>query len=308
MDGQGIRIADGDEAACDPWDNHAAEAVVSLETIAPFRYRSRFGDGNLNGRSYGGQILGQAMMAATLSAPDDRPAAMLQLLFLRGADPVRRITFDAQVLQDGKRFSSRHVVGHQGDGRTVLSAQATFCAAQPGPRHAAPFAASEDPDSLPDLSMIPDALMAQLRPLGPYSQHIKPSMDFRIPEIERQLSAASAGPRLRFWIRSRQPLAAGSRAQAAVFAYLSDWWLNFSSVGGHLHNLQSRAPLYLSSLNHCIWFHRAFSPDVWMHVETESPCADGGRGLSIARVHDREGAMLATSIQETLMVHPDDDA
>ena len=195
MDGQGIRIADGGAAACDPWDNQAAEALVSLETIAPFRYRSRYGDGNLNGRSYGGQILGQAMMAATLSAPEDRPAAMLQLLFLRGADPARRISFDAQVLQDGKRFSSRHVVGHQGDGRTVLSAQATFCAPQPGPRHAAPFAASEDPDSLPDLSMIPDALMAQLRPLGPYSQHIKPSMDFRIPEIDRQLSAASAGPR-----------------------------------------------------------------------------------------------------------------
>ena len=308
MGGQGIRGADGDAAACDPWDNLAAEAVVSLEAIAPFRYRSRFGDGNLNGRSYGGQILGQAMMAATLSAPEDRPAAMLQLLFLRGADPGRRITFDAQVLQDGKRFSSRHVLGHQGDGRTVLSAQATFCAAQPGPRHAAPFARSEDPDSLPDLSMIPDALMAQLRPLGPYSQHIKPSMDFRIPEIDRQLSASSAGPRLRFWIRSRQPLAPGSRAQAAVFAYLSDWWLNFSSVGGHLRDLQSRAPLYLSSLNHCIWFHRAFSPDAWMHVETESPCADGGRGLSIARVHDREGAMLATSIQETLMVHPNGDA
>ncbi len=199
-------------------------------------------------------------------------------------------------------------MGHQGDGQAVLSAQATFCAAQPGPRHAAPFAAPEDPDSLPDLAVIPDVLMAQLRPLGPYSQHIKPSMDFRIPEIERQLSAASAEPRLRFWIRSRQPLAASSRAQAAVFAYLSDWWLNFSSVGGHLRDLQSRAPLYLSSLNHCIWFHRAFSPDTWMHVETESPCADGGRGLSIARVHDRDGTMLATSIQETLMVHPDGDA
>ncbi|SEE25189.1 acyl-CoA thioesterase [Bradyrhizobium erythrophlei] len=308
MDGQGKRVEEANEAACDQWDNKAAEALVSLETIAPLRYRSRFGDGNLNGRSYGGQILGQAMMAATLSAPEDRPAAMLQLLFLRGADPTRRITFDAEVLQDGKRFSSRHIVGSQGDRRTVLSAQATFCAAQPGPRHAAPFAPPEDPESLPDLTMIPDELMAQLRPLGPYSPHIKPSMDFRIPEIERQLSAATAEPRLRFWIRCRQPLAAGSRAQAAVFAYLSDWWLNFSSVGGHLRDLQSRAPLYLSSLNHCIWFHRTFSPDAWMHVETESPCADGGRGLSIARVHDRDGSMLATSIQETLMVHPDGDA
>ncbi|WP_454634477.1 acyl-CoA thioesterase [Bradyrhizobium cenepequi] len=60
---------------------------------------------------------------------------------------------------------------------------------------------------------------------------------------------------------------------------------------------------YLSSLNHCIWFHRPFSPDDWMHVETESPCAQGGRGLSIARVHDRTGAMIATTAQETLMAH-----
>lgn len=89
---QGMSIVESNAPACDQWDNKAAEALVSLDAIAPLRYRSRFGDGNLNGRSYGGQILGQAMMAATLSAPEDRPAAMLQLLFLRGADPTRRIT------------------------------------------------------------------------------------------------------------------------------------------------------------------------------------------------------------------------
>ncbi|MBR0899166.1 thioesterase family protein [Bradyrhizobium tropiciagri] len=291
------------EEACEDWDNESIEALVSLETIGPHRYRSRFGDGNLNGRSYGGQILGQAMMAATLSAPDDRPASLLQLLFLRGSDPGQRIEFEVGVLQDGKRFSSRHVVGVQGDGRVVLDAHATFCAPQPGPQHAVSSPAlAEDPASLPELTTIPDVLMRQLRPLGAYSRDVKPCMDFRIPDIERQLSAATAQSRLRFWLKGRQPLAAGSRAQPAVFAYLSDWWLNFSSVGGHLRDLQSVDPLYLSSLNHCIWFHRAFSPDGWMHFETESPCAEGGRGLSIARIHDRNGSMLATSIQETLMV------
>jgi acyl-CoA thioesterase-2 len=163
---------------------------------------------------------------------------------------------------------------------------------------------TEDPESLPELTTIPDVLMQQLRPLGPYSRLVKPGIDFRIPNIERQLSAATAQSRLRFWLRGRHPLTAGSRAQQAVFAYLSDWWLNFSSVSGHLRNLQSMEPLYLSSLNHCIWFHRAFSPDGWMHFETESPCAEGGRGLSIARIHDRTGSMIATAVQETLMAHP----
>lgn len=293
------------DKACADWDELNIEALVALEQTGPGCYRSRFGDGNLNGRSYGGQILGQAMMAATLSAPDDRPASVLQLLFLRGADPGQPIEFKVNSLQDGKRFSSRHVVGVQGDGRVVLDAHATFCVPQAGPRHAVSLLTmTENPESLPELTTIPDGLMRQLRPLGPYSRYVKPAIDFRIPDIERQLSAATAQSRLRFWLRGRQPLAVGSRAKQAVFAYLSDWWLNFSSVGGHLRDLQSKEPLYLSSLNHCIWFHRAFSPDGWMHFDTESPCAEGGRGLSIARIHARDGSMLATSTQETLMAHP----
>src|SRR5882757_8200190 len=102
-------------SGCEAWDGTDIEALVSLETVGAHRYRSRYGDGNLNGRSYGGQVLGQAMMAASLSVPEDRPASTFQLLFLRGADPGQRIDFEVRILQDGKRFSSRQVFGYQGD-------------------------------------------------------------------------------------------------------------------------------------------------------------------------------------------------
>src|SRR5580700_10861233 len=104
---------DAVESACSAWDGVDIEALVSLEPIGHLRYRSRYGDGNLNGRSYGGQVLGQAMMAASLSAPEDRRASAFQLLFLRGADPDRRIDFEVKILQEGKRFSSRHISGFQ---------------------------------------------------------------------------------------------------------------------------------------------------------------------------------------------------
>ena len=111
------------------------------------------------------------MMAATLSAPDDRPASLLQLLFCAGADRGQPIEFEVSSLQDGKRFSSHHVVGVQGDGRVAVDAHATFCAPQPGPRHAVSSPAmAEAPESLPELTTIPDALMRQLWPLGPYSR------------------------------------------------------------------------------------------------------------------------------------------
>jgi acyl-CoA thioesterase-2 len=74
-------------SACDLWDANSIEALVSLEPVGVRRYRSRFGDANLNGRSYGGQILGQAMLAATLSVSEDRPAMVLQLLFFVAPSP-----------------------------------------------------------------------------------------------------------------------------------------------------------------------------------------------------------------------------
>ena len=140
---------------------------MSLEPVDVLRYRSRFGDANLNGRSYGGQILGQAMMAATLSVPEDRPATVLQLLFLRGANPGQRIEFEVKALQEGKRFSSRLILGFQSDGRTVLGAHATFCAPLLGPKHAGASMATENPESLPELRRLPASLMKHLRPLGP---------------------------------------------------------------------------------------------------------------------------------------------
>ena len=82
---------------------------------------------------------------------------------------------------------------------------------------------------------------------------------------------------------------------------MSDWWLNFSSVASHVRDMRTDEQLYISSLNHNIWFHRRFDADEWMLFESESPCAANGRGLSIARVRDVHGNMLATLTQESLM-------
>ena len=88
---------------------------------------------------------------------------------------------------------------------------------------------------------------------------------------------------------------------AAAFAYLSDWWLNFPASGGYIDALDGTPGLYIASLNHAIWLHRPFRADEWLHVESISPAAAGGRGLSVARVHDRAGRLVASATQECLM-------
>ena len=284
------------------WNDTDLPSLLTLDELGPWRYASRFGDANLNGRAYGGQVLGQALMAACRTVGPGRGATMLQFLFLQGTDPAQPVEFEVTPLQDGKRFSSRHVSGRQGD-RRVLDANVTFADELAAPAHGAPSSAREDPDELPAVLAVPQAWHESIRRLGGYSAHGKPSLDFRVPELAEQLDPAKAQPRLRFWLKVRKALPAEPHMQAAAFAYLSDWWLNFSSLGVHMRELRGERRLYISSLNHAITFHRPCVADAWLHFDSRSPGAAAGRGLSIAAVHDREGRLVATASQECLMAY-----
>jgi acyl-CoA thioesterase-2 len=288
------------------WDEQDIEALLELAPGgAPGQWRSRFGDANLNGRSYGGQLLGQAMSAALMDLPAGRAPTMMQFLFMQGAMPNEALDFTVTPLQEGKRFSSRHVSATQG-GRAVLDTQVTCALPLDAPEHADPTPAprGEHPLDLPRFDDIPLPLREDIKRLGGYSDDHKPSIDFRIPDAGTQLAAATAQPRLRFWMKARPRLAATTRVQAAAFAYMSDWWLNFSSLGLHLRDIGSRK-LYISSLNHAIWLHRMPRADDWLHVETTSPCAASGRGLCMARFHDLQGRFVASATQECLMAYAD---
>lgn len=289
------------------WDELHIEQVLSLHRTGEGRWRSRHGDPNMNGRSYGGQLLGQAMMAALMDAPADRAPSMMQFLFLQGAIPDEPIDFEVEVLQQGKRFSSRRVSGSQaGSGRTVLDAQVTLALPLESPEHGQSSSAppGERPEDLPQLADVPQEILDNIRRLGGYSEDRKPSIEFRIPDVVRQLTPETAQPRFRFWMRAVRPLPDDPKVRAAAFAYMSDWWVNFSGLAAHLAVARERK-FYISSLNHAIWLHRPVRPDDWLHVETRSPSAANGRALSIARIHDAAGRLVASATQESLMAFAD---
>lgn len=289
-----------------PWNERNIEHLLALTEIEPGCWRTRHGDANLNGRSYGGQLLAQALMAGMMDVPAERVATMMQFLFLQGAMPQESLDLRVTSLQEGKRFSSRHVRASQGNGRVVLDAQVTCALALEAPSHASPSSApaGERPEDLAQLRDVDPALLRGIGRLGGYSEDHKPSIEFRIPDPRRQLSPATMDGRFRFWMRPAHGLPDDPRLHAAAFAYQSDWWVNFSALGLHLREMGERR-LYIASLNHAIWLHRPFRADQWLHVETASPASASGRGLSIAAVHDREGRLLATVTQECLIAYAD---
>ncbi|MDB5731471.1 MAG: hypothetical protein JWQ03_1366 [Variovorax sp.] len=291
-----------------PWDPRDLEALLRLRTLGPSSFRSCYASPNARGTVYGGQLLAHALMAASMTVPPDRDATALQFMFLQSASPDRAIDFEVATLQDGKRFASRHVRGTQEGGgagtgrRVVLDAQATFATPLPGPAHATPSRAGDvDPQTLLRMEdMSAETADAIWRTLGyPLDS---PALDLRVGEPARELGLSSPTAALRFWLRTRDRLPDEPMLQTAAFAYLSDWWLNFASVGIHVPQLQrDGARLHVASLNHAIWFHRPLRADQWLHFDVQSPSAGRGRGLSIATVHDIEGALVASVTQENLM-------
>jgi acyl-CoA thioesterase-2 len=288
------------------WDGRDLMELLDLEPLGGSRFRSRFAEANEHGRTYGGQLLAHAIMVAARTVPNGRSPASLQFLFLQGAMNDRPIEYQVTALQEGKRFSARNVRGEQAGGRFVCDAQVTFALPLEAPEHTTPLVredwAAIEPESLPRLIDLPAELGANIERVLGYQFRESTVIDLRLPDrIDDALSPAPA-PRLRVWIRLRRALPSDPFLHAAAFAYLSDWWLNFTSCGSHLPDLVAAGRrLYVASLNHAIWFHRPLRADQWLHFDCVSPSAAAGRGLTIGSIHDSAGRLVASATQECLI-------
>ena len=284
------------------WDGRSLAELMALDASGETSFRTRCGDANAHGRAYGGQILGQALMAAARTAPAGRACTAMQFMFLQGTLWDEALDLQVTPLQDGKRFTSRHVRGVQRNSRLVCDAQVSFAVPIDAPSHGTPPAvALEDPETLPSAADFPTDWAAAVRRAIGYEFAIRPTIDFRFAASPQRLHLSLPEPRIRFWIKTRERLSDDPALHAAVFAYLSDWWLNFPASGGHQPEAEARGGLYVASLNHAIWLHRPLRADEWLHFDSVSPAAASGRGLCVARVHDRHGTLVASATQECLM-------
>ena len=302
-----VPAIDTSTPAVPAWGGDDMIELIALDAVGPMHFRNRCGDANTHGRAFGGQILAQALMAAARTVEPARTPTMMQFLFLQGTQWAQAVDLHVAALQDGKRFSSRHVRGSQGADRAVLDAQVSFALPAEAPAHAAvpAFPADEVPETLPTLGDLPPAWGERIDQAIGYRIYTKAAIDFRLAGPPAEFRLDTSDPRLRFWLRLRHALPDDPVVHAAAFAYVSDWWLNFPAPGAHIDELQGQARLYVASLNHAIWLHCPLRADDWLHFETVSPAAADGRGLCVARVHDRSGRLVASATQECLMVPRD---
>ena len=288
------------------WDGRDIGDLLRLARVSQGRFQSRRAETNEHGRIYGGQILGQALSAASETVSEDRSVSCLQLVFAAGGLPDQAIDFDVATLQEGKRFSARNVRGLQKQGRILCDASVTFAKPLRSPTHEAPppfnSGLDRDPEACPALEEVHAPGVRDVERTLNYLYRPHRAIDMRAPFVEDLLPGSSAEPRMRFWIRLRQPLADAPALHGAAFAYLSDYWINFAACIAHVSAMAERdAQLYVASLNHAIWFHRSLRADTWLLFDCVSPSGAFGRGLAIARVYSRAGDFVASATQECLL-------
>jgi acyl-CoA thioesterase-2 len=260
--------------------------LLDLEEIEVDLYRGRQPETSMQ-RVFGGQVLGQALVAATRTVDDDRAVHSLHAYFLRGGDTRVPIVYRVEQTRDGGSFSSRRVVASQ-HGKPILYMGASFQRSEPGLDHADPMPGGvTSPEESPTLSSV----------LAKATGRSADAWNSEWAALDVRLAGETGG---RFWIRAAGDLPDDPALQACVLAYASDLTLLGASVLPHGLLIGDKR-IQPASLDHAMWFHRPFRADEWLLYDQVSPSASGARGLSIGRLFTVGGRLVASVVQEGLI-------
>lgn len=283
------------------WDGSDVATLLSLEQAAVDCFTSRYARANANGAIFGGQLIGQALMAALRTVESTRIPHAFHGFFTRAASNRAPLDFGVERVRDGSSFSHRRVTVSQ-ERRTVFSAEVSFHQGETGDDHAPVLKFDVPlPEQLPTLAELVDDYATQLPPAA-LRRLSRPhaGVDVRIANLETLLSRGSAREPMLYWLRVARGLPDTPCWHAAALGYLSDYWLAapFRMLPGAPHH---PGEVVIASLDQSLWIHRPFRADHWLLMVHEVPTEQLGRRLNQAKIYDREGRLVASSAQEALM-------
>ena len=249
-------------------------------------------------RVFGGQVIGQALVAACRTV-DGRPPHSLHAYFLVAGDPKVPIVYEVDRLRDGKSFSTRRVIAIQ-HGRPIFSMAASFHTDEDGFAHQAKMPEVPGPNQLPSESDVKQSFMQMMPdPVRRYYERERP-IELRPVEYERYLGKKFDDARFNVWIRATSRLPEDPAIHRSVLAYASDMTLLDSALVPHGHSVFEQ-DIMAASLDHALWIHRPFRADEWLLYAQDSPNAGGGRGFSRGLIFTEAGKLVASVAQEGLV-------
>ena len=283
-------------------------ALLDLEDLEVNVFRAQSPqDGSQ--RVFGGQVLGQALVAAGRTTPGEgEQAHSFHAYFLRPGDPRKPILYEVDRTKDGRAFTVQH-------GRAIFHMEASFHRPETGLEHQ---------DEMPDVPD-PETLMSMTERMAPLAERARNAAERARNAAERARNAAESAwlrreqavesryvtevdlvspvklpPRLMVWLKANGRLPADPLIHQCVVAYASDMTLLDTAMLPHAISWFDGSQ-QVASLDHALWFHRALRADEWLLYVQESPSASGARAFSTGRIFSREGTLVASVVQEGLV-------
>jgi acyl-CoA thioesterase-2 len=266
--------------------------LLDLETIEVNIFRGSQPETE-NERVFGGQVAGQALMAAGKTVEHGRVHS-LHAYFLRPGDPTIPILYEVDRIRDGRSFTTRRVVAVQ-HGQPIFNMSASFHDDETGIEHQF---------EMPDVPS-PDTLESLAERLAPWKSELTDWFARPHPIDQRYIGelpwkyTPGGEPRQRLWIRADGELPDDPLLHACVVTFASDMSL-FDTIL-QPHNVRWEDTNFMgASIDHCMWFHRPFRADGWLLYDTDSPTAYGARGIARGMLFDTSGRLVVSMVQEGL--------
>ncbi len=256
-------------------------------------------------RVFGGQVVGQAVVAASHTVDPNYHIHSLHGYFIRPGDPDIPIIYEVERLRDGNSFVTRRITAIQ-HGVAIFAMSASFQLEEAGYEHQMPMPVVPKPDEL----LTEEEFQVKILPLMPPEiRHYFSRMsllDVRPVDPSRyELKKGNHPPFFNCWFKAASALPDDPVIHRAVLAYASDFTLLDSSLVAHGRSVVERS-IQAASLDHALWFHRPFRADEWLLYAQDSPSAVNARGFSRGLIYREDGTLVASVAQEGLIRRRDD--
>jgi acyl-CoA thioesterase-2 len=271
--------------------------VLNLEQLEVNLFRGRSPQDRWQ-RVFGGQVIGQALVAASRTV-EGRPPHSMHAYFLVGGDPKVPIIYEVDRIRDGKSFTTRRVVAIQ-HGQAIFTLMVSFHNDEEGLTHQAPMPQVPPPEDLPSEAQIKATILPTMpEAVRRYYESERP-IELRPVQYDRYLGKKYEDGKFNVWIRTTGKLPDDPAIHQCVLAYASDMSLLDTALVPHGRSLFEKQFMG-ASLDHALYLHRPFRADDWLLYAQETPTMTGSRGFSRGLIYTREGSLVASVAQEGLV-------
>jgi acyl-CoA thioesterase II len=273
--------------------------LLDIEPLEDTLFRGLSPDTSVQ-RVFGGQVAGQALVAAGRTVATDRRVHSLHAYFLHAGDPAVPLIYSVDVTRNTRTMSTRRVTATQ-HARAVFILTASFMATETGPEHQDTMPDAPDPESLPTFA----ERFAPWADKFPRRVHSRRPIDLRYVDDPPIINALS-GKRVwrsadsQVWLRAVGDLPDDPLLHVCVLAYASDMTLLDSVLAPHGIDWTGEA-VFIASLDHAMWFHDEFRADEWLLYDQHSPWAGNARGLAMGRIFSHDGRLVCNVVQEGMI-------